>query len=141
MKVAFYSGVKPGINGLYNRTVQLIDRGEFSHCELVFSDGLSASASFMDKGVRFKQINYFSDSAKDWTLVDIKGYDEQRARKWFTEHEGHKYDLLGNLRFIFGWVREDDNKWFCSEALMAALGFKEPWRFGPNGAAAILLSV
>lgn len=141
MKVAFYSGVRPGINGLYNRTVQLIDKGKFSHCELVFSDGLSASASFIDKGVRFKTIDYFSKSSKDWVIVDLPEFDEQKAKQWFLDHEGHKYDLLGNLRFIFGWVREDDNKWFCSEALMAALGFKEPWRFGPNGAAAILMSV
>ena len=49
---AFYQGTRPGLPGLYNRLVRWLDRGEFSHCELVFGDGMSASASFMDHGVR-----------------------------------------------------------------------------------------
>lgn len=135
MKAAFYKSTRPGLQGLYSRAARLIDRGPYSHVELIFSDGLSASASYIDKGVRFKRIDY---NPAHWDIVELAGFDEQAARDWFEDRLGEGYDLWGNLRFIFGWVREDDAKWFCSEALMAALGFEEPWRFGPNGAAAAL---
>ena len=135
MKAAFYRGTRPGLQGLYSRAARFIDRGPYSHCELIFSDGLSASASYIDKGVRMKRIDY---DPEHWDIVDLAGFDEQAARDWFEDRLGEGYDLWGNLRFIFGWVHDDDGKWFCSEALMAALGFAEPWRFGPNGAASAL---
>jgi hypothetical protein len=98
----------------------VIDNGPYSHDELVFSDGMSASASWMDDGVRFKEINF------DPALWD------------FIDHEGEPYDLMGNLRFLCGVVREFPCGWFCSEAKAAALGLTEPWRYGPNGLANIL---
>ena len=51
---------------------------------------------------------------------------------------GSPYDLLGNLRFVLPWLADSDKGWFCSEAMAAALKLKEPWRFGPNGLAAVL---
>ena len=135
MKAAFYKGTRPGWQGLYSRAARFIDRGPYSHCELIFSDGMSASASYIDGGVRLKRIDY---DAEHWDIVDLAGFDEPAARAWFEERAGEGYDLWGNLRFIFGWVRDDDGRWFCSEALMAALGFHGPWRFGPNGAAAAI---
>lgn len=137
MRAAFYKGTRPGLQGIYSRAVQLVDRGPYSHCELVFSDGLSASASYIDKGVRFKVINYH-DRPDHWDIVDLPGFDEEYARNWFERRMGQGYDLPGNLRFVFGWVREGDGRWFCSEALMAALGFDDAWRMGPNGAAVVL---
>lgn len=135
MRAAFYKGTRPGWQGLYSRAARFIDRGPYSHCELIFSDGLSASASYIDKGVRMKRIDY---DPEHWDIVELAGFDEQAARDWVEDRLGEGYDLWGNLRFIFGWVRDDDARWFCSEALMAALGFPEPWRFGPNGAASAL---
>ena len=35
------------------------------------------------------------------------------------------------------YLSDSDKCWFCSDAL-AALKLKEPWRFGPNGLAALL---
>lgn len=135
MRAAFYKGTRPGLQGIYSRVVRLIDRGPYSHCELVFSDGISASASWIDGGVRFKHIDY---KPKHWDFVDLPANLEDAARQWFTTHEGHGYDLLGNLRFVFWMVRESDKDWFCSEAIGAALGMPEAWRLGPNGLAAAL---
>lgn len=134
-QAAFYRGTRPGLAGLYNRAVRIIGRGPYSHCELVFSDGLAASASWMDGGVRFKRIEF--DPAR-WDFIDLPPEKEDAARLWFAEHDGEKYDLMGNLRFLFGIVRQSADKWFCSEALGAAVGVTEPWRHEPNGAAAIL---
>ena len=63
------------------------------------------------------------------------------ARAWFELHQGEPYDLLGNLRFVWWMVCEAPQGWFCSEAAAAALGLREAWRLGPNGLAALLLSI
>ena len=138
MRAAFYKATRPGLQGIYSRAVRWVDRGPYSHCELVFSDGQSASASWMDGGVRFKRIDY--DPAH-WDFIEIPAYLESAARAWFELHEGEPYDLQGNLRFAFFMVSESPDGRFCSEALAAALGLREAWRLGPNGLAALLLSI
>ena len=136
MRAAFYKATRPGLQGLYSRAVRWIDRGAYSHCELVFSDGLSGSASYIDGGVRLKRIDYDTER---WDFVALPDSLEPAARAWFELHHGEPYDLLGNLRFVFFMVREGRG-WFCSEAMAAALGMREPWRFGPNGLTALLRS-
>lgn len=122
MKIAFYKGTRSGVAGIYNRVVRGFDKGRYSHCELIFSDGVSASASFMDKGVRFKHI-VFDDA--NWDIIDIPWADEKAARNWFTLKEGHPYDLKGNVRFVFGFVEHSEYAEFCSEAMANALGIKK----------------
>ena len=134
MKVAFYKATRPGWQGLYSRLARLVDRGPYSHAELIFSDGMSASASYIDGGVRFKKIDY--DPAH-WDFVDVAG-DEGAAMAWFIEHNGASYDLIGNLSFLCPLIPHSRRKWFCSEAIAAALGIPDPWRQGPNGLAAVL---
>lgn len=133
-QAAFYKGTRPGLQGLYSRAVRLVDGGPYSHCELVFSDGLSASASYIDGGVRFKHIEY---DARRWDFIALPPHIEYMARRWFEWHEGDRYDLTGNIRFLAWFVPEDPNGWFCSEAIAAAMGMPEPHRLGPNGLAAV----
>ena len=135
MRVAMYKGTRPGLHGLYSRLTRWIDGGIYSHCELIFSDGVSASASYIDGGVRFKDIYYDSDH---WDFIEVPAFLELGARIWCRMHVNDKYDLWGNVRFAFGFARESKNKWFCSEAVMAALGYQDAYRFGPNGMAALL---
>lgn len=135
MRAAFYKATRPGLQGIYSRLVRWIDHGPYSHCELVFGDGLSASASYIDGGVRFKRIAY--DPAH-WDFVDLPDALEPAARQWFEGHIGQCYDLAGNLRFVLPWLNDSQGKWFCSEAAAAALGLAEPWRYGPCGLYAAL---
>ena len=137
MKLAFYKGTRKGLQGLYSRLTRWVDSGIYSHCEIVFSDGLSASSSFIDGGVRFKSIDYKEDN---WDFVELPDYLEAQAREWFEEHEGDKYDVLGNLRFILFFIKPSKNKHFCNEAVSDSLGFKESWRMGPNGFASLFES-
>ena len=138
MKVAFYKGTRPGWQGIYSRAVRLIDRGPYSHAELVFSDGMSGSASYIDGGVRLKRIDY---DDTHWDFIDLPPSLEPYARDWFESHVGAPYDLMGNVRFVLPWLSDSERGWFCSEALGAALGWKEPWRYGPNGLSALLRSI
>ena len=135
MYAAYYKATRPGWQGIYSRAVRVIDRGPYSHCELVFSDGLSGSASCIDGGVRFKRIAY--DPAH-WDFMALPDELEPYARDWFERNAGAPYDLMGNVRFVLPWVRDSETGWFCSEAFGAALRWREPWRYGPNGAAALV---
>ena len=134
-RIAFYRGTRPGIAGLYNRLGKWLDHGPYSHCELVFSDGMSGSASFMDHGVRIKYIGYTSG---DWDFVEIPERYEPVARRWFISERGKAYDLMGNINAAFGFVPHSRDKWFCSEAIAASLKLNDPWRYKPNGLAAVL---
>lgn len=135
-RIAFYKGTRPGVAGLYNRLGRLLDHGPYSHCELIFSDGMSGSASFMDGGVRIKYIGY--SSVDCWDFVDLPAQYEADARKWFEQHHGAAYDLMGNVNALLGFVPHSSDKWFCSESIAEALGLNEGWRYKPNGLAAVL---
>lgn len=140
MRAAFYKGTRPGFSGLYNRVVRLVDGGPYSHAELIFSDGMAASSSLVDGGVRFKRIAF--DPAR-WDIVDLDPaqFDEAAARAWFTKHQGAPYDLAGNLKFVWSWWPASKTAWFCTSSIAAALRLppvEKPWWYGPRKLAARL---
>jgi len=138
--MAFYKGTRPGLYGIANRVGRYLDRGPYSHTELIFSDArYSASSSIMDGGVRIKFIGY--TSVGSWDFLPIPDKDntiEKKAKDWFEKYVGAKYDIMGNIRFATNFARDNPNKWFCSEANLAALGIPESYRYGPSGAATFL---
>lgn len=138
VKVAFYKGIRPGIAGIYSHGVRFMTKSIYSHCEIIFSDGMSASSSFSDGGVRFKEIEYEPDR---WDIIDMPGIDEAFAREWFVQHEGIKYDVIGNLHFVFAPIGNCTNGWFCSEAVAASLGITSPWRFDPGTLYPVVLAL
>lgn len=135
MKAAFYKGTRPGLGGLFNMLVRFWTKGPYSHVELIFSDGMSASSSFIDGGVRFKLIKY--DESR-WDFIELPDSLEENARKLFVVHAGKAYDYWANIRFSFGFIPDSKDKYMCAEAGMAALGFDDAWRFEPNIAASSL---
>lgn len=129
-QMAFFKGNHPGLAGVYSRGVRWWCRGPYSHVEIIFSDGLSASASYLDGGVRFKQVDY--SAAGDWDFIDLPPEWEAAARLYFKVHEGEAYDLLGNLHFVISAVPDARSKKFCSEACGGAVGVEQSWRYDPN---------
>jgi hypothetical protein len=130
MQLALYKATRPGLAGVYNRLVRWVDGGPYSHAELVLSDGTAWSASYMDGGVRAKRIDF--DPAK-WDLVPLHGFDEAKARAWFEQHSGAGYDLAGNLKFVLRWWPHSKARWFCTEAIAAALKLPgKPHWYGPR---------
>jgi hypothetical protein len=129
---AFFKGTSPGLGAILDWAIHEQTDGIYSHVELVFSDGRSAS-SVGGAGVRFTtpgSINF--DDATRWDLVDLTGLDETAAIAWFTANAGKGYDYWGDARFVVGLLRPDTKDDFCSEACADALGFIEGWRFDPN---------
>lgn len=134
-RAAFYKGTQAGPTGLFDRVVRWWTRSPYSHVELIFYDGgpnaisQAASSSRVDGGVRF---SWFTFDPALWDFVDLPDALALPALEWFREHEFEKYDLLGNIHFVLSPVRDDKRKWFCSEAVAAALGIPDPARFDPG---------
>lgn len=129
LRAAFYKGTHAGPPGVYNRLVRWWTRSQYSHVELVFGADQAASSSAMDGGVRFKPIQF--DPAL-WDFVDVPEALAVHAWQWFEDHQGAGYDYLGNLHFVLSAVGDDKRRWFCSEAVAAALGMPNPERFDPG---------
>ena len=129
VKIAFYKGK----SRLFNKAVAWWTRGPYSHTELVVGDNWYSS-SFLDGGVRVKQI--VADEAH-WDFVELPDVDAEAAVEWFRKHASAKYDVLGLVGFVFRRFQDDKKKYFCSEAVAAALGFDDAWRLDPNTFAAV----
>jgi hypothetical protein len=136
MKIALYKGKRGGFAGAFDAAVRWWTRGPYSHVELVFSDGMAASSSTRDGGVRFKRIDF---KPEHWDFVEIDG-DECNAADWFGERLGAGYDYFGLFGFIWRPGSGVSRRWFCSEAVAAALGYRDPWRFCPNTLAAVVMA-
>ena len=92
------------------------------------------SSSFMDGGIRRK---FIRPDWNHWDMIEVDA-DRHQVAQWFEAREGQRYDLLGLAGFVFRRFADDSKKYFCSEAVAAALGIPEPWRFDPNTLAAAL---
>lgn len=128
MQVAFYKGR----TRFFNRLVCWWLRGPYSHCELVLhtdATGISecASASYMDGGVRTKRMAL---NPAHWDFIDVLA-SEAQARSWLAYYEEDRYDILGLLGFVWRRQPGEQDKWFCSEAVAAMLGYHDAWRFDP----------
>ena len=91
----------------------------YSHCELVM-DGVCYSASFMDGGVRAKEINLASGN---WEMpIPLPWADRRRVLWYFEQTKGRKYDWLGIFGAqLFNRRRQDPMRFFCSEWCGAAI--------------------
>ena len=129
MKVAFYRG--KGL--LYDKLIRWWTNSEYSHVELIIEElgkgfYLCGSSSLRDDGVREKVI-YLNNSR--WDILEIPVKDENYAKEWFRVNYGKKYDLLGQLNVISPYP-QSTNKYWCSEAIAAALKIQDPHRYAPS---------
>jgi hypothetical protein len=129
---------------LFSRIIVWRMDGPYSHCEAVFGPALladpgiylCASASYLDHGVRFKEIALPADG---WDIIDVPAVDPDKVRSWFLKHEGEPYDVRGLFDFLLPFpVGHNPDGWFCDEACAAAIGLKRAQHFDPNDFAAIL---
>jgi hypothetical protein len=144
MKVAFFKGRHPGVKGWLGVATKWWTDGPYSHAELVVgqtADGKSVcwSSTYLDGGVRRAEL--VLDPA-DWDVFEIRVTPAQAsaALAWFEQHKGQAYDTLGLLGFAWRHYEGDKDKWFCSEAVAAALGYRDAWRYDPNTFAAVIQS-
>lgn len=127
MKVVFYKGPPAGwIRKVSHFLTCRVTKSIYSHCELVIG-GRCYTSSAMDGGIRDKEIDLASGR---WDFFEVEG-DENAARAWFESRKGQKYDYAGVARFVFPFIPQRRDQWFCSESVAAALGYGESWRYSP----------
>ncbi len=136
MQIAFYKGSKslwkdPGKLAAH-LLICVRTLSKYSHAELVI-DRVCFSSSARDKGIRGKVIDLHDGH---WDVFDVRddldGPGAARAAfRWFADHAGTEYDWHGIYRFALPFVKQKANRWFCSEAVAAALGHPTPEKFSP----------
>jgi hypothetical protein len=119
VKIAFYIA-KYG--NWYDTIISFLTKSKYSHCEMVFSDGMCASSSPRDNGVRFKKIDLTNGK---WDVFDFKvALPEAAIRRWFINNDGDKYHWLGAVGSFINIDFYSSKKKFCSQACGIVLNRK-----------------
>lgn len=129
MRLALLKAPLPGLrHQLAHRLGTAIDHSQYSHSNLVFSGGKSGSA-WADGGVQIREVEY--DPAL-WDFYTLPSALEPKAHAWFSWNTGAGYDRFGVLRFGLSLLQQSPGRYFCHEAIAAALGWSDAWRYGPG---------
>lgn len=123
MHIALYKGR----GRLFSKIVCFWTQSPYSHCELVFSDGMCGSSYDLDLGVRLTKIDF---DPRHWDFLKIEG-DEEYARSWFEAHAKEPYDYVGLLSYVLP-IKNNPYKWTCVKAVLTALKYEDAWRFEPS---------
>lgn len=135
MRVAFQKADQ----SMYAGLIRWWTKSEYSHCELLFSDGMMFSSHVADKGTRYVKNQYFNYLY--WDVLEIPITDKQeKVMRDFCDSELYcRYDWWGIwFSQIIRMQREDPEKWFCSEICTTAwqrigfLGDSRPCTFSPG---------
>jgi hypothetical protein len=133
--LASYKGTRPGIHGIVNRGIRLLDHSKYSHTEICTGNPFESevdcdSASSLDGGVRRK---YMRLSPEKWDIVQMPWVSLNVVNNCYEEAKGRKYDYFGVARFALPFAtREHPNRDFCSEYGARVAGIDDPWRFSPH---------
>lgn len=106
-----------------DKAIAFITRSKCYHCELIFSDNVTASASPSDGGTRFTTIKNLNDPEK-WKIFEldwINREEEQLIREFCNREDGCKYDWWALFLGPFIAIANSTDKWFCTEYCLQAL--------------------
>lgn len=110
-KVLLFKGT-----GWVSRLIRWQTNGVYSHMAVQYADGTIYEAWHSPPKFRRRP------PLTNWSNVDaftVRGMTEggaARGREWLEAQLGKPYDFGGVARFITRWRKEQDDKWFCSEA-------------------------
>jgi hypothetical protein len=146
MKIAHYIGNHDKDTPLVRAgwaLTRLVQKGEFAHvthCEAILvehPDGTVdiGSSSLRDGGVRVKRNVRLT--AGNWIIMNVPQFCALRSADWFARHDGSGYDTRGAFASAFPIQWSVDGRFFCNQAVGAAVGLSSPEIFGPAQFAAI----
>ena len=134
MKVAFLKRDP----GMFATLVRWWTHSPYSHCELLFDDGLMFSAH-PSQGTRFWTPGILSPNDWDFLLIPTTMEEDIVLRNFCTAEAGCAYDWWGLIASqILRLQRSHPDKWFCSElcaSAMQRIGFlngASPCTFSPG---------
>ncbi len=134
--LAFYKGLATDPwHRLQDAGIRFATRGRYSHVEFIagaadFGQPLEClSSSGRDGGVRSKVMVL---KPAHWDLVQL-AIDADGPADFIRSRIGARYDYTGLLlSHVLAFGRHDEDRWFCSEIIAAALGLPNPQRLSPQ---------
>lgn len=119
IRIAFY---KSQYGDMLDKFISLVTNSPYSHCEIVFSNGLCVSSSMRDKGIRFKYIKSIG-TTNHWDIFELKNLNvtENEIKAYFLKHCDEPYDYLGAIGSALKKDWNNVNKKFCSLAIAQSL--------------------
>lgn len=143
IRVLFYKA--PG--NWQDRAIRGLTGSMYSHCELVAPGQAELPDEFNDRTLIIKTI---AASKRDGNAVRVKDlhikqdhWDELRfpgdpGKAWdlALAEVGKPYDAVGAVLSATLLARPRAGRWFCSELIAYAAGFREPYKFSPGMLAA-----
>ena len=114
-------------DGWFSQKIADHAQGEHSHVEFkfVFSDGSVEcfSSSERDGGSRFKSGALVLKHPERWSSIHVTRDPLliQNVYNFCCDQQGKKYDWWGVIRFKLSFIKEDEERWYCSEVTQAAL--------------------
>jgi len=107
---------------VWDYIISIFTLGEYSHSELVFSDGMSFSISNRLKTPKFKNIDINSGS---WDIIDFEVAPniEQKIKRLclYKQKQKFTYDYKGAFFSPLRICKHYKNKYFCSELVVDVL--------------------
>ena len=134
MKILLYRG-----RSLISRLIQFQTRSDYSHVALMMDD-CSVYEAWHVGGVRHLRSPFDGHSSGTYIdifrITDLRDCDVDQVEFFLSKQLGKKYDFASVVRFITRREAPADDKWFCSELVLAALkrGGVELLRLPPSEA-------
>ena len=119
MKILAYRG-----KSLISKAIQWQTRSPYSHVAIEH-DNLWVTEAWHVGGVAFSpdyRALHSGGTKVDVFGIDIK-FDQRAAEDFLAKQIGKKYDFSAIARFISRRDEPADDKWFCSELVLAAMPF------------------
>lgn len=119
---------------LFSKLVCWWFRTDTAHCEVIVSDTLCLSSSFLDKningknGVRLKTIDMPSEK---WRIYEYDS-DATDPLDWYEKHKEYTYDHLAILGFLFRPLKDQRKGMTCSEVMASILKLEAPHTYAPH---------
>ncbi|WP_131618192.1 hypothetical protein [Roseivivax marinus] len=124
--------------GWRDAAIRCLTGSLYSHCELVAPGQagpiVKTIGASMRDGWRVRRARIDTGSGS-WDVLRFRG-DPEEAWSRAVALDGAPYDAVGALFSASLLNRRRPGRWFCSELVGHALGWREPWRFSPGMLAA-----
>lgn len=138
MYLAFYKGRKSENSRAdwFDFIVCLFTSSRYSHVEILTEydeetgEANAWSSTHRNSGIRMKHMNVHTNS---WEVFRIKtDRTKEEVKDWFIKRDHHKYDWFGVLGVVLPFKFHKKRRWFCSEAVAASLGMRDPSKLTPE---------
>ena len=118
MEIAFYKG--PG--DIVTFLIRKITRSSYSHAKIRFFDGLVFQASGRKPaGISLRPWKEETKCYWDAVKIPLTFDEELSVLRYSQKFIGGRFSWRGVFRFLFPWMAEDEDGWYCTELIVHIL--------------------